>query len=469
MLTCNPAVPPKTAPAAALFVTTVTSFLTVFASSAINVCLPSIGRALHADAILLNWIVTAFLLTSAMFLVPVGRIADVVGRKRIFIVGVVINMATGAAMALSKSAAALVALRAVQGIGGAMIFATSVAILVSSYPPRERGRVIGINTAAVYVGLSAGPPLGGLLVGAFGWQSIFWINLVAGFVILPMVFWKLRDEWKSTDKPGLDLPGSVLYAASLAALLYGFTRFPRPLGFALAAAGLAGIVAFGIIETRVSAPILNIRLLLRNRAFALSNVAAMINYSATFAVGYFLSLYLQNVKGMSAELAGFVLVTQPIIQASLSPLTGRMSDRIEPRILASMGMGLTTIGLIIVAFISASTPLTYVVAAQVLLGAGFALFSSPNTNAVLSAVDRTMLGVANATLGTMRVVGQTFSMAFALLLLSLILGRVAVSPETASRFMAAMRTTFVVFSALCLVGTFASLARGNVRSDAQAP
>jgi MFS family permease len=194
----------------------------------------------------------------------------------------------------------------------------------------------------------------------------------------------------------------------------------------------------------------------------MSNVAALINYAATAAIGFLLSLYLQYNRGLSPESAGLILVSQPILQAAFSPLAGRLSDRVQPRVLASIGMTMTTLGLGFLAFLGPETPLPLLVAALAWLGLSFALFAAPNTNAVMSAVDARAYGAVSATLATMRALGQIASMGTAMLLLSLFIGNVAISEENAARYLASARVAFALFAGLCALGILTSLARGNL-------
>ena len=193
---------------AALLVTTVGTFLTPFMGSSIAIALPSIGHDLAMDAILLGWVATAYILAAAMFLVPIGRIADIYGRKRIFTCGMLTYTIASLLSAISTSATMLISFRVLQGIGGAMIFSTGVAILTSVFPPQERGRVLGINAAAVYTGLSVGPFVGGLLTQYLGWRSIFWINVPLGLLIIALVCWKLKGEWAEARGEKFDVVGS---------------------------------------------------------------------------------------------------------------------------------------------------------------------------------------------------------------------------------------------------------------------
>jgi EmrB/QacA subfamily drug resistance transporter len=448
---------------ATLLVTTVGAFFTPFAGASVTIGLPSIGDELAMDAILLGWVATAFLLASVMFLVPVGRIADIYGRKRIFTYGMITFTVASALSAISTSAAMLILSRVLQGIGGAMVYSTAVAILISAFPPQDRGRVLGINVAAVYAGLSVGPFVGGLLTQYLGWRSIFWINVPLGLLVIALIFWKLKGEWAEAKGEKFDIVGSIIYSLTLIAIMYGFTLLPQMLGVGLIIVGVLGIIAFIKWETKVESPVLDLRLFRNNTVFALSNLAALINYSATFAVSFLLSLYLQYIKGLSPQDAGLVLVAAPVIQAIFSPLAGRLSDKIEPRIVASAGMGLTVIGLIFFIFLNQTTSLWFIIAGLMILGFGFALFSSPNTNAVMSSADKKFYGVASATLSTMRQLGMTFSMGMVMLIFAIYIGRVQITPEYYLPFLQSVNMTFIIFAILCFGGIFASLASGKLR------
>jgi EmrB/QacA subfamily drug resistance transporter len=444
-----------------LLVITTSFFLTPFMGSAVNIALPSIGQEFGMDAVLLAWITMSYLLAGTVFLLPFGRIADIHGRKKIFTCGMIIFTASSVLAALSISGGMLIASRVIQGIGGAMIFGTGVAILISVFPAAERGKVLGINVAAVYLGLSLGPFLGGLLTQYAGWRSIFWLNLPLGLIIISYLFWKLKEEWAEAKGEKFDLSGSVIYGLAVIALIYGFSLLPEISGAVLTGIGVAGMLLFIRWETKTASPILHMDLFRHNWVFAFSNLAVLISYSATFAVAFLLSLYLQYVKGFTPQSAGLVLVAMPTVQAIFSPYAGRLSDRISPQLLASAGMALTTIGLGLLVFINRQTSIGFIVASLIMLGAGFALFSSPNTNAIMSSVAKKSYGVASAMIGTMRQVGMMFSMGISMLIISLYVGRVEITPEYHAAFTMSLRTAFIIFAVLCFGGIFASLARGK--------
>jgi len=460
--------PPNSTRRAALIASLLSAFLTPFMASALNIALPSIGREMSMSAVALSWVATSFLLVAAALQLPVGRLADIYGRKRVFTYGVAIFTVASLLTGLAPNAASLLACRALQGVGGAMIFGTGVAILTSVFPLQERGRVLGMNVATVYLGLSLGPFLGGLLTQQFGWRSIFFATVPLGGITLAFVLWQLEGEWAEARGEGFDLVGSAIYSLSLAAVLFGFSRLATLLGMGMVALGAAGIIGFLAWETRVASPIFDIRLFRRNQAFLFSNLAALINYAATSAVGFLLSLFLQYIKGLTPQMAGLVLIAQPAMQALFSPLAGRLSDRVEPRIVASAGMGLTVVGLALLTQLNADTSLSFILAVLLLLGVGFALFSSPNTNAIMSSVDRRFYGIASGMVGTMRQIGQTLSLGIAALVFALYIGKGQITPERYPMFVRSAHAAFVILTFLCVLGIFASLARGQVRATARA-
>ncbi len=447
-----------------LVVATLSSFLTPFMASSVVVSLPSIAHDLSMKVITLSWVSTAYLLAAAAFCVPFGRASDIYGRKKVFTWGIVLDNLASILGACAQSSGMLIVARVLQGIGGAMIFTLGMTIVTSVFPPERRGRALGIIIGAVYIGLSVGPLIGGFLTNNFGWRSIFLSNIVIGLVILITTVWKLKPEWAEARGERFDYVGSFVYVASLALLMYGLSEIPAFFAFLLVALGILGLVLFAVWEGRVEHPVLEIGLFRQNRPFLFSNLAALINYSATFGVSFLMSLYLHYIKGFSAQTAGFILVSQPVVQAAFSPLAGRMSDRLEPRIVASIGMAFTVIGLSVFACLTEGTHLGYIVLNLMLLGFGFALFSSPNTNAIMSSVDKRYFGVAGGTLATMRVAGQMLSMGGVMLMFGLVhISGVIITSAYHTQFLQSARMAFTVSAVLCAAGVLASLARGRSR------
>ncbi|TFG10190.1 DHA2 family efflux MFS transporter permease subunit [Candidatus Thorarchaeota archaeon] len=447
----------------ALAVATAASFLTPFMSSAMNIALPTIGAQFAADAVTLSWVATSYLLAAAMFLVPFGRLADIKGRKRVFIAGIAVYTIASLLCALSNTIEFLIAMRVLQGIGGSMIFGTGVAILVSVFPPNEKGKVLGLNVAAVYIGLSLGPTIGGVMTKNLGWRSIFLANIPVGLVALILAVTMLDREWADTKGEQFDIIGSALYGGMLALLMYGLSEFPDGTHFIIG--GTVLLVVFVAWELRNQSPVLDIGLFVGNRTYAFSNLAALLNYAATFGVGFLMSLFMQYVMGMDSQEAGLILVFQPLFQALFSPLAGRLSDRIQPVIVASAGMALTALSLFFFSLIDSQTTILSVIANLILLGSSLALFSSPNMNAVMSSVSRDCFGVASSTVSTMRLVGQMSSMALITLIFNLIIGRVQITPAVTPALIVSTQAIFLIFAVLCVLGTFASGVRGTVTRD----
>ena len=448
----------------ALIVTTLGAFVVPLMGSSINIALPSIGKEFDMDALMLSWITTSYLLTAAMFLVPFGRIADIYGRKRIFLYGVLVYTLASLLATISTSPLFLITSRLFQGVGASMTFSTGVAILTSVYPMGEKGRVLGINVAAVYAGLSCGPFLGGLLTHYLGWRSIFLIHIPAGLFILFYTYYKLTGEWAEAQGEHFNYKGSLFYSLILLMVMVGLFQLPKLLGILFILMGLVGMGLFVKWEMASKNPVFQLTIFRNNRIFAFSNLAALIHYSATFAVSFLLSLYLQFIKGLRPHEAGLVLVSAPIMQAVLSPFAGKLSDRIDPRKVASGGMAMTGLGLLYFIFIDEKTALPMIVAFLILLGVGFALFSSPNTNAVMGSIDKKFYGIASGILSTMRSIGMTFSMGFVMVSFSICMGRTQITPALYPLFLKSVKGTFVFFTFLCLLAILASLARGPYKN-----
>ncbi len=446
-----------------LAIATLASFFVPYLTSSITVALPAIGKEFSLDAVSLGWVMSGYVLSTALCIVPLGRVADIYGRKRLFLAGVALLSVSSLLAVFSWTPAVLIAFRVIQGAGGAMIFTTSVAILTAVFPADQRGRALGITLASVYGGLSLGPFIGGVLTSAFGWRSIFLVVVPMGAVVIWLTVGKVRGEWIEAPGARLDLTGSVLYAISLFCLMYGLTVVPDSQAAAGLVAGGLLLAGFLLWETRCESPVLDIRVFSHNVAFTFSNAAAMINYAATYAVAFLLSLYLQYTRGLSPEAAGLILVAQPVVQTIFSPIAGRLSDRIEPRTVASAGMAITAAGLFFFVFLSPDTAMWAIVAVLSLLGLGYGLFSSPNTNAIMSSVDRRYYGIASSMVATMRAIGQLASLAIAMMVFSLVMGRVQVTPEVYPLFGRSVQIVFLVLGVLCAAGIVASYARGSIR------
>lgn len=445
-----------------LLVVTGTAFLVPFIGSAINLALPLLGEEYDSSALLLGWVVTAYLLAAAALLLPFGRLADIIGRRKVFLSGLGFFTLISFLCSQATSVEMLVALRLLQGVAAAMIFSTSIAILTSVYPPTRLGKALGVTVASTYTGLSVGPVLGGWMNHVFGWRSIFYFIVVISLLATMFTALWLKGEWRGAQGERYDLAGALLYVVGLTAFLYGVSSLSTSTR-AWYAAGL-GVVCLGLFvwfELGQEHPLIQMKLFVENITFAFSNLAAMINYSATFGLGFLLSIYLQVIMGYNSQTAGLILLSQPLMMALFSPLAGSLSDRIEPRKVATTGMLLSTIGIFVFVFLSQQTSIYLLISNLALIGLGFALFSSPNTNAVMSSVPPRLYGIASSTLGTMRNVGQAVSMAIVTLIMAAYLGQAQLSQVAPEVLMSTIHIAFMIFFVLCCLGVAASWARGG--------
>jgi EmrB/QacA subfamily drug resistance transporter len=448
----------------ALLVATLSSFMGPFIISSVNVALPAIQQEFSADAVLLSWVATALLLAVAVLLIPMGKLGDIYGRKKIFTLGLAVYTLASLLGAFSISMTMLIAVRVFQGFGAAMFVTTGMAILTSVFPPKRRGRAIGIYVAAVYIGLSVGPFAGGFLTQYLGWRSIFGVVVPFGMISVWVTLQHLKDEWADAKGEKFDLTGSLLYAVSVFMLVYGASLLPQLQAVYFIVTGVITTAIFVWLELYTPQPVFEIRLFSGNQLFAFSSLAALINYAATFAVTFLLSLYLQYIKGFDPRTAGTILVAQPVVMAFFSPLAGRLSDRIEPRFISSAGMALTAMGLLLFSRVGTATGIIYIVATLMMLGFGFALFSSPNMNAIMGSVEKKYFGIASGTVAAMRLLGQMTSMAIAMVIFAVFIGREQITPSNYELFLKSLKLSFLIFAFLCVLGIFFSITRGKLRN-----
>lgn len=443
------------------FIFALAAFLTPFMSSSVNVALPVIDKEFKMTPIFLSWLPTGFLLSSAIFLIPFGKLADIYGKRKIFLLGIITYTLASFLSALAFSPIFLLFIRFLHGISGAMVFSTVVALLALIFPFGERGRALGINVAATYLGLSLGPFLGGILTYHFGWRSLFLFNGFVGFLVIFLTSWKLKIKESKVKNDNFDYPGFLLYLLTFTPLMIGFSFLPRILGFLLILGAIILLFFFIRYELKIKEPILDIKLFKNNSVFTFSNLAALINYSATFGISFLLSLYFQYLRNFDVQKTGFILVAQPLTMTFFSPFAGTLSDKKEPRIIASLGMAVIAISLFLLSFLKKESDLLFIIILLIILGFGFALFSSPNTNAIMSSVENRFYGLASATLATMRIFGQMFSMGVIMTVFNLILKKIPLK-EGDYLLLKSIKTIFLIFTFLCFFGIWASLKRGKM-------
>ena len=441
-----------------LIVTTIAAVIASLMMSAVHIAVPAMGKEFAMEAVLLGWVITAMTLPQVAVLLAAGRFADIYGRKKVFLYGMVLFTVACFLCSIANSAVTLILYRVLQGIAAGMAFGTQMAIITSVFPGEERGRAIGTVMGAVFVGLAAGPFFGGVLTEHLGWRSIFYISAFFCLVAVVLIVWRLKGEWAEARGERFDTVGSVVFGISIVVLMYGFTVLPTTLGIVLVVLGILGILAFVRWEARTESPILNIGVFRRNTVFVFSNLATLIHFCAVFASVFLLSLYLQYTLGFSPQMAGLVMLTQMVLMAVFAPIAGRISDKIDPRIIASVGMAFICVGLVLFIFLSEETTLGYVIAGLAILGFGSGIFSSPNSNAIMGSVEKKFLGVASGTQGTMRASGQMLGMGIVMIIFSLFIGATQITPEYYPEFLVSVRVAYITFAAISLGGIFSQLA-----------
>ncbi|MBN2695533.1 MFS transporter [bacterium] len=449
-----------------LIVVSITSFMGTFLISSINIALPAIEKDFGLHAVMLSWVVTSFLLATAIFLLPVGKLADTVGVFKLFKLGILIFTISSIMCAITPSGFGLIIFRFIQGAGSAFTSTTGSAILVSSFPMKYRGRVIGFAVSSTYLGLAFGPFFGGIITQYVGWRALFWISTALGSFIIFLSFsiFKNGEDKISNGNSGrlkIDSVGVALYMLGLLGLVYGSSKIPQPIGWILMSSGITLLIIFWFWEKFQTDPIFDSKMFTKNRLFAFSNIAALINYSATYAIVFLLSLFLQKTFRFSPREAGSILLAQPIVMAIFSPIAGRFSDKIQPRYLATTGMAICSSGLLFFSFISSDTAIWKIVITLIWMGLGFALFSSPNMNTIMSSVPKTQLGIASGTSSTMRVFGQIVSMTVATLFFTIFFGDNSLDQISNESFLKVIKWGFLTFALIGTAGIYFSFARGD--------
>ncbi|MGD0057423.1 MAG: MFS transporter [Methanomassiliicoccales archaeon] len=463
-----------------LLITCIGAMMAPLDSTIVTVSLPSISSSLGMDYASTIWIPTAYLVALAVLILSVGRLSDMRGRKPIFISGFAIFVVGSFFCSIAQNGGELIAFRIVQGVGAAFFGATSTAIVTDIFPRNERGKALGINAMSVYIGLTLGPPLGGFLTQAFGWPSIFYINIPIGSLVIALAITKMRESVSVPKKERFDFAGLFAFSSGLilllVALTYGdFEGWTSASILTMFASAFALFVIFLIVERRAgSRAMLDVSLILKNRLFAAGNISALMNYSAYFGISFMISFYLQLVLSFSAFQAGLVLLVMPVTMASLSPISGWMSDKIGSRGLSSGGMVIIGLGLLLMSTLTTTSGTVLVAIGLLVIGFGMGIFASPNTSAIMGSVQKSQLGVASGTLATMRCVGQASSLAIMGAIVATVAGTSLLGalfsggsppPVADILFVRGMSYAFVVSAMIAFTGAMTSLARGPMAKD----
>ena len=401
-----------------LLICTVLSFFTVFAVNAVTIVIPSIAAEFHMSNIVQNWVTIIFLLVVAVLSVPAGQISAKYGLKKVTIASIVLFIIISIVNVCVTSQEQFLASRFILGISLAFINVTSMAMIVSAFPPEERGKALGINITGVYVGLSLSPVLGGILNYNLGWRSVVLFGVPFLFVILALLLTRIDEEWISFEGIPLDIKGSLTYGIGMVMFMYGFTILNTQLGVILTVLGVINL--------------------------------------ATYAVTTILNYHLQYIKGFDSQAAGMILLVAPLCQVVLAPIAGRLSDRFVPQILAAIGMALGTISLVLVSFLDGSTSMGFLIVSMILYGVGFGLFSPPNTNVIMGSVPPKDTSVASAAVATMRTVGQAMSMGILTLVFAFVMGDVPIIQQYYPLLISSCQITCIICVVLCIASVFAS-------------
>lgn len=427
------------------------SALAPFMVSAVIVATPAIGRDFPADVALLTWVTAAFFIVAAALLIPFGRIADVRGSKRVFTAGMAVYIVAAAVSGFAPGILALIAGRALAGVGAAMVFGTSLALLSLVFPEEERGRAIGINVAAMFAGFAAGLLAGGAIAAYASWRYLFVIVVVVAALDFVIIVSRVRGECELARTRSYDFPGMALLVPGVLLFMTGLSVIGKTAGLIALPAGIACLSVFLVRERRSANPLIPRDLLGSRNLIRAASTNAIFNASA-FGVTFILSLYLQYVAGFDAGMAGLLLLISQGLLIFLGPFTGRLSDRYPPPLVAAVGAGINAIGMFMLVLLSPDSSLALVIASLVLNGLGLALVMPAVVKWALLQVRREEYGVVTGLSETARLSGIGISNAVVIVLFSLIMGTAAVSPETIPQFIGAARACVIVYGVIGITG-----------------
>ncbi len=429
--------------------------------SMVNSMLPVLTRELGVDISTTNWLLTIYMLIQTGMMLSFGRLGDLYGHKLVYVGGLMLFMVGSVLSSFADSATLLIGSRAVTAVGSAAIWANSAAILVHSFPSDQRGRVLGLQSMCVQVGNSCGPPLGGLVAGLLGWRAIFWVSLPISLLALLLSLRYVQRDEPSGRGERFDLAGAALYVLGLMSVLLALNQGHAWGWWSLGVigcmlVGLGLLTGFVVLEPRLAFPMLDLGLF-RERAFASPIITAVLNFICTSSIVFLMPLYLILGRQMAPSEAGLVLITQPLVMASITILSGSLSDRIGSRLPSTLGMVILSVGLFLLSRLDATTPLPFVIGSQITVGVGIGLFGSPNSSAVMGAVPGSQRGVAAAILSTARTLGNTLGLGLAgAIFTTALAGQALTSPEYV---VPAVSVAFATASGLALLGAVTSATR----------
>lgn len=439
-----------------LIVATLTSFFTVFLSSAVMVAVPSLASEFGMSNIIQNWVTMLFFLAVAIFTIPAGQLSGKFGLKKSMVFGSAVYILSSIVAVFSINSEMFLICRLIQGIGVSFLNVASMAMVVSAFSPQERGKAIGINVTGVYLATSTSPVIGGFLNFQFGWRSIFLTSVPFLILILVLLISQIKEEWITMGEVPIDWKGCIVYSLGILLFIYGFTRLDESIGIILTVVGIIVLGLFVALELREKYPVFDVKFF-KNPKFSSANFAALTAYLATFAVTTIVNYHLQYIRGYDSQIAGLILLVAPLIQVIMAPISGRLSDKVNPQKLAAIGMFFGAISLAMLSMLGDSTPLWFLIVAMISHGLGFGIFSSPNTNAIMGSVPPKDTPVASASVATMRVIGQTMSMGMLTLVFAFVMGNVPMVEKYFPLLITSSQITCLICMVLCVTSVFASL------------
>ena len=459
-----------------LSVTTIGALMAAIDSTIVILGLPDMMVDLHSDLVSMIWVIMAYILISTVFLLTFGRIADMLGRVRLYNLGFAIFTIGSALCGLSGTATELILFRLVQGSGAALLVVNSVAILTEAFPPNERGRALGINGVTWSAGGVLGPVLGGLILSLGSWRWIFFVNVPIGLIGTIWGYRVLKELSIRKQGETFDLPGALTFSISLVSILLaltlgiqqGWTNGPI---LGLFVAFFAFLMIFLWWEQRAKNPVIDFTLF-KARVYNFSVLSAMMQGLALFAVNFLVIFYLQGVRGYTPLHAALLLIPLSLVSAIMAPLSGIIADRIGARIPATLGLLIQAGALVWLMQISTTTPYLQIAGGLALMGLGGGLFYAPNTSAAMNAAPVQRLGIASATLATLRQAGMVTSFALSLAVAAASLPRevmfrlfvgtnVGLGSSVMQSFVIGMHSAFLVSIFLCLIAAGLSFVRGK--------
>jgi EmrB/QacA subfamily drug resistance transporter len=449
----------------ALIIVCLGSIIGPLGMASVNIAIPDLAAELQANAKMVSWLPTLFILSSVIFMLPASKLADNYGRKRIYAYGMALNAFSSFMCGLGTSIEWVLFWRFIQGGASAMIFGPGVAIITSVTPSHKRGAALGIAAACVYVGLTIAPAVGGWLTELWGWRSVFFFQVPIVVALLILIKMRLSGEWKNDEKTRYDWWGTGIFTVFSSFLVYGLSILPHIFGAVMLVLSAISLALFILHQSRSRRPLIRVQMFRESRVFSMSLTTSLLMYASNFPLIFLMSLYLQFVKGLSPSHAGQVLLLQALSMAIMAPLSGKLADRFQPRLLATLGCVIVACGLLVLSLMDTQTSVTYIASSLLLIGVGFGLFSTPNNNAIMGGVKRHEVGVASASMNLARTIGNLFGMSLVNLMVHYYLGDAQFTQEQNPALIQTVEMALNMSLTFVLIACVISAFRGKLRNE----